>query len=301
MTQRRIVDYGTPVEAGDLKDVFRSLARQTVLQGFRLGIAAKDKVRVNPGVCVTHEGVVIIEDEPIEIEIKNTSAAADYTILYEHSDMNITGGVPAELKAVNGIIANSDLKGVVIGYVKYPGDAIPVNVSMLLQEPEAVLSNYIPNRKNADWIVPVKGFGYLITETSGSALTITDDWSDSKMSMKVRNNVNSIVMGYAVLTFPFKVGSKPFSIIQARMQIDLGANVYVRLVDSKGNVVDVTTNPLQPQADFFLFNLNIPREAVDPETQIPNNYVYLQLVFNIQSTKGVKVQGLGLSTYNLPV
>lgn len=299
MTQRRIVDYGTPVEAGDLKDVFRSLARQTVLQGFRLGIAAKDKIRVNPGVCVTHEGVVIIEDETIEVTIQNTSAAADYTVLYEHTDMAITGGVPAELKAVNGIIANTDLKGVVLGYIRYPGNAIPLSPAMFLQEPEAILGNYIPSRNNADWIVPIKGNGYMVTDSSGSALTITDDWNSatSKMSLKIRNNINAIALGAATLTFPFKVGSQPYSLIQAKMQIDLGANVDMRIIDASGNVVDITTNPLQPQADFFLYSLSIPREAV----QVANDYIYLQLVLNVQSTRGLKVQGLGLSAYNLPV
>lgn len=301
MTQRRIKDYGTLAEASDLKQILYALARSSVLQGFRFGVAGTSKMRVFPGMAVTHEGTMIIEDEALELDVPVTTDAQDYTVYYEHLDQDISGGEPAILRLGNGILNPNDIKGVVLGYVRYPGEAVPMSTAFFEQEPEQNLRNYTPNRQNVDWVIPLKGNGYLIPESgkSGSPLTITDFWDDTtnSYSLKIQNNVNSGALATAVFIFPFKVGPNPFSLFQAKMQVDLGATVEFKLIDSLGDLINITANPLDEQADFFLYSMNIPTQAV----QRPNDLVYLQMILNISSTRMVKIQGLGLSPYNLPV
>jgi len=299
MTQRRIKDYGTLAEASDIKQMLYALARSSVLNGFRFGVAGTSKMRIFPGMAVTHEGVMIIEDEALELDVPVTTNAQDYTVYYEHVDQDISGGEPAILRLGNGILNPNDIKGVVLGYVRYPGSAVPMSTAFFEQEPEQTLRNFTPNRQNVDWVIPLKGNGYLVTATSGSPLTITDFWdtTTSSYSLKLQNNVNSVALATATFTFPFKVGPNPFSLFQAKMQVDLGATVEFKLIDSLGDLIDITAIPLEAQADFFLYSMNIPTQAV----QRPNDLVYLQMILNISSTRMVKIQGLGLSPYNLPV
>lgn len=301
MTQRRIKDYGTLAEASDLKQILYALARSSVLQGFRFGVAGTSKMRIFPGMAVTNEGTMIIEDEALELDVPVTSNAQDYTVYYEHVDQDISGGEPAILRLGNGILNPKDIDGVVLGYVRYPGSAVPMSTAFFEQEPEQTLRNYTPNRQNVDWIIPLKGNGYLVTANSGSAMTMTDSWdaATSSYSLKLQNNVNAAVPtnAVAVITFPFKVGSTPFSLLQAKMQIDLGAIVDFQLIDSLGDSIGITQIPLGNQADFFLFSMNIPTQAV----QKPNDLVYLQMIVQLPYTRMVKIQGIGLSQYNLPV
>lgn len=299
MTQRRIKDYGTLAEASDLKDLAFGLSRSTVLQGCRLSVAGTDKIRVYPGIAVTDKGIVIIEDEQIEIEVPSTTNAQDYTVYYKHVYEEISGGSPADLLLEKGLLNPDDISGVVIGYIQYPGQAVPMSSAYFKQEPEIFLKNYLPDRNNVEWLIPIKGAGYLITSTSGSALTITDYWDPTnlKYGLKIQNNVVGSALASATFTFPFKVSSFPFALLQAKMQVDLGATVDFKLIDSSGDLIDITANPLQAQSDFFLYSLSIPPESV----QDTNNLVYLQMIINLSTTRKIQIQGLGLSSYNLPL
>lgn len=299
MTQRRVQDYGVLAESSDIKQILFGLARSTVLQGNRFGVAGSSVMRVFSGIAVTNQGVMIVEDEVQELPVPTSTNAQDYTVYYEHVDQDISGGEPAILRIANGILNPDGINGVILGYVKYPGGAVPLSSAHFYQEPETFLKNFIPNRENVDWLIPLKGAGYIVTNTANSALTITDYWDTVNLnySLKLQNNVVSPNVATATFTMPFKVGLYPYSLLQAKMQVDLGASVEFKLLDSSSSLIDVTTVPLQPQSNFFLYSLSIPTEAI----QNSNDLVYLQMVVNLSSTRSVKLQGLGLSTYNLPV
>lgn len=297
MVQRRIQDYGTLAEASDIKSVLRGLARSSVLQGFRFSVGSVDKLRISPGSAVTNEGILILEDENAELSIPITASPREYTVMYYHVDEDISGGVPASLNLENGILDPANINGVILGYINYPGSAVPLNSGFFLQEPELVLRNFIPNRKNNSWIVPMKGNGYMITSTSGSALSITDVFDGQAYFLRLQNNISSPILANAILTLPFKVDEFPFSLLQLKMQIDLGATVEIKVLDSVGITHDVTTIPLSSSPDISLYSLNLPKEAI----QNSNTLIYLQIILNISSTNQVKIQGVGLSPYNLPV
>lgn len=299
MVQRRVVDYGALADASDIKKVIEGLARSSVLIGFRFGVSGVNKMRIFPGTAVTNQGVMIIEDEIVELEVPNTTTSQQYTVYYQHQDEDISGGVPADLKLGSGFLNPEDVDGVVLGYVDYPGDAIPLNATMFTQEPETYLRNFIPNRNNADWLVPIRNQGYMVTSTSGSALTLTDTWDavNSQMFLKMQNNVSSASNATAVITFPFKVRSFPYALLQLRMQIDLAVTVEFLMIDTDGNEFNITEIPLAASADFSLYQYQIPKEA----KQDPNRIIYIQMIVNAAYTRVIKLQGIGLSEYNLPL
>lgn len=297
MVQRRIQDYGTLAEAIDIKTIIYGLARSSVLQGFRFGVSGVNKLRISTGHAVTNTGVLIVEDEVQEVDIPITSTAQDYTVIYRHIDEDISGGVPADLLLSNGLLKAEDIQGVVLGYVKYPGGAVPLSTGFFLQEPEIVLRNFIPSRTNFDWLIPLKGQGYMQHSSAGSALTISDVFDGSDFFLRMQNNVVGSTLATAGFTFPMKVGSLPFSLFQARMQVDVGASVEFKLLDSNGDLIDITTTALPSSQNFTLYSYSISKEAV----QKPNTLVYLQMFLNISTTKQIRLQGLGLSPYNLPV
>lgn len=297
MVQRRIQDYGTLAEAIDIKTIVYGLARSSVLQGFRLGVAGVNKLRIFAGVAVTGEGVMIIEDEVQELEIPITASAQEYTVMYRHIDEDISGGVAAEILLENGILAPEDIQGVILGYIKYPGSAVPLSTGFFLQEPEIILRNFIPNRLNSEWIIPLKGNGYIQSSSSGSALTVSDVFDGTNYFLRMQNNVPGPSLSTSSFTFPLKVGDIPYSLFQARMQVDVGASVEFKLLDSNGDLIDITVAPVGFNPNFALYSYSIAKEAV----QKPNTLVYLQMFLNISTTKQIKIQGLGLSPYNLPV
>lgn len=299
MAQRRVVDYGSMADASDIKKIVEGLARSSVLIGNRFGVAGVNKIRILPGTAVTNQGVMIIEDEVLELNVPTTTNAQQYTVLYDHSDIDISGGVPAELRLANGALRPEDIDGVILGYINYPGGTIPLSSSMLIQEPELYLRNYVPSRKNAEWVIPIKGSGYMITAASGSPLTITDDWDNatSTYSLKLQNNVNSPSNSTAVFTFPFKVGTFDYALLQARMMIDTAVTVEFLFIDTNGNASNITAIPLPASTSLFLYELNIPTTAV----QDPNRLCYVQMLVNVSYTRMIKLQGLGLSQYNLPL
>lgn len=297
MVQRRIQDYGTLAEAVDIKTIIYGLARSSVLQGFRFGVAGVDKLRIFSGNAVTDKGVMIIEDEIQELNIPISASAQDYTVLYNHIDEDISGGTPADITLSNGILASNDIHGVILGYIKYPGGAVPLSTGFFLQEPEIILRNFIPNRSNSDWLIPMKGNGYIQTNSSGSAFTFSDVFDTSGFYLRMQNNISGPTLATATLTFPFKVNDIPYSLFQARMQVDIGASIEFKLLDSSGNLVDITVAPVNSSQDFTLYSYTVAKEAI----QTPNTLVYLQMYLNVSTTKQVKLQGVGISPYNLPI
>jgi hypothetical protein len=299
MSQKRVQDFGSPVVARSFKLLTEAITDPGILDGNEFIVDAADRVRINPGKCVTHQGIVIIEDEIRLLNIQNTSIPADYTIYYFHEDADISGGISAVLTMDSGLLDSSVVNGCILGYVRYPGGGISLNQSHFIQPPTLKIGTLIPNRLNTPWLVPVKGKDYMVTSTSGSSLTLTDTWdisgSKPEMSVKIRNN--NLTNGTAVLTFPFKVGEKPFALLQMVIATDINALITPHFIDSAGTIVTLTATPFTGQSAFLLKSVDIPRTT----SQTSNTLVYLQLEISLASAREAKIQAIGLSTYNLPI
>jgi len=172
MSQKRIQDYGSPVVASSLKSLSGAITSQGVLYGFEFIKDASNRVRINPGACVTNQGVIIIESESKYITI-NLSSPADYTIYYSHADEDVSGGVIAVLTISAGLLTNDVISGCVLGYVRFPGGTT-LDQTNFIQPPNLKIGSVIPTTYSASWLIPIKGTGYCVTYTYGASINITD-------------------------------------------------------------------------------------------------------------------------------
>lgn len=296
MSQKRIQDFGSTVIARSLKLLSGSLVTSAILEGNEFLVDASDRLRINPGTSITHQGVIIIEDEPKYLIVPNTSNPVDYTVYYQHEDADISGGVPANLIIDTGILTAAVIEGVILGYVRYPGGSVPLSASHFFQPLPTTIGVLQPTRENADWVVPNNN--YLITQSSGS-LNLTTTWDTSgptpQMYLRIRNN--SLATASVTITFPFKVKENPFGLCQLVMGADINATLNPFLIDNDGVVHNLTISPLTGIPNLALQSFDIPKIAV----QEPNTLVYLQLFVQCSINREVRVQALGLSEYNLPV
>lgn len=299
MVQTRIKDFAAPAYAEDLKSLTSALTTAGVMNGFKFQVDGPSRMRIEPGIAVTHQGIILVEDENQYETIENTSNSVDYTVYYSHVDSQVSGGVKANLRVTPGLFKAEDIEGVILGYVRYPGGGIPLNSAHFIQAPTLQLANYLPSRENVDWIVPINKAGYIKTNETGATLTVTDVFETSPTSVYLRVRNDNVVPGGGQLDliFPFKVNSIPYSLVQFRMQIDNSVAVNVSLIDTSDTERALHTGQLQSQPSIYLFNLTIPREAILEA----NKMCYLKFHIDAPITRACKLQGVGLSIYNLPV
>lgn len=308
MSQKRIQDYGSPVVAQSLKSLTDAITVAGILDGNEFIRDASDRVRINPGTCVTNQGVIIVENEAKILSISNTSNSADYTIYYLHTDVDISGGVAAELTLASGLLDSSVVSGCILGYIRYPGGGVPLDQSFFIQPAPLKIGTVIPTKENAPWLVPINSNGYHITYQSGGTINITNTWDlitpigvttpRNILYIKVRNN--GVTNGTITLTFPYKVSEQPYALLQTILSTDINALVIPFFIDSDGEVTELVTTPIggfTGQSEFLLKSIPIPRTTI----QISNTIVYLQLQISLASGKEARIQCLGLNTYNLPI
>jgi hypothetical protein len=297
MSQKRIQDYGSPVTASSLKNLTSSLVTSAVLSGNDFLVDAPDRLKINPGSSVTHQGVIIKEDEPKYLNIVNTSNPVDYTVYYNHEDADVSGGVAAILTLATGLLTESTVEGVILGYIRYPGSGVPLAQSHFIQAPKVGVEEEVHTKINSDWLVPIKSFGYMQTNNSGT-LNITDTFDISgpkpEMYVKIRNNTG--LSASTTLVFPFKVKESPYALLQLVVGAEINALVTPIIIDSNGTST-VLSSAISNSPSILLRSISISRDTV----QTPNTLVYLQLQMVIASNREVNLQALGLNQYNLPV
>jgi len=299
MSQKRIQDFGSPVVASSLKSLNKAFVTSALLDGNQFVVDGTDRLRINPGSAVTKQGVIIIEDEAKFLTIPNTSVPVDYTIFYFHQDANISGGVPAELTLDSGLLTESVIDGVILGYVRYPGGAVPLATEHFIQPPVLKIGDFEPTATNSDWLVPIKSHGYLTTSTSGSVINITDtfDISGTKPEMYVKFRNNTVSTGGVVVTFPFKVRERPFAILQTIISTEINVLVTPSFIDSAGTAFALVGAAFTNEPTLILKTVSIPREAV----QTVNTLTYVQLDISITASREFLLQSIGLNQFNLPV
>ena len=294
MTQTRIQDYGSPVTAQSLKSLSGSMSPAGLLSGNQLAVYSGNTIQLNPGVCITNQGVVIIEDEIKYISVSLGTNAQDYTIYYAHVDENISGGVPAILMISTGLLSPSVIGGVLIGYFRWPGHG-SLSPSQFIQPSYINLGTVAPTANSADYVFPIQNHGYLVTLTSGAALSYSSTWDSGNMYLNIANN--GITNGTATLTFPFKVKDLPYAKLQVLMGVDINATVSFLFIDTGNNIDIITAVPITGVSDITPYIMTLTPGSA----QAANGIVYVQAQLNLAVGKSVKLQAIGLTPYNAPV
>ena len=154
-----------------------------------------------------------------------------------------------------------------------------------------------PTRFNSSWTIPIKGTGYLVTSTSGGAITFLDVFDVPTSSMYLSMKNNGLSTGSVTLTLPFKVNDIPHAILQMIVSTDISTTMNPLLVDSMGTSFVLTSSPLTGAPALQYNEISIPKSAI----QNQNSLIYIQLQMQMAVGKAIKLQAIGLNPYNLPV
>jgi hypothetical protein len=132
MSQRRFINFGADANASKIKETHQQFFSRQVLRADPpfFQALAPDQLVLSPHSVIFENGVVLIEDELTQFTIPTTAPSANYTLAYEHEDVDIVGGVAATLTLKGGLLSEVD-NGVVLGWVKYPGGSVALDDAML--------------------------------------------------------------------------------------------------------------------------------------------------------------------------
>jgi hypothetical protein len=134
MSQQRILVYGQLIETDDLPTAVTNLMSPGRLKGMNFSVSSVDAMYVSGGSCLLPDGIIVIENETKTLIVPTSSFAATYTIMYQLEDTTTLGGSPAILTLINGYLRQENLtNSTILGWINYPGGAVPLNASMFIQ------------------------------------------------------------------------------------------------------------------------------------------------------------------------
>lgn len=148
MPQTRIGNFGETAVSWLENAERKFILPKGVYEGFSLGVTTAFDLEIAPGEGVQHNGVVWFEgleriDGDVQLDSTATvtvlftppGGATDYTIVAKHENQSILGGVGVSYELQGGILPDAT-DGVVLGWIRHPGGAIPLATTMLQDAPK---------------------------------------------------------------------------------------------------------------------------------------------------------------------
>lgn len=207
MAQQRITVFGDLIDTSDLPTMASNIMSPGRLVGMEFTVGAADLLRVTPGTCILPDGVLLLEDEPRDVMINNSSFATDYTIVYQLEDARVLGGSPAKLRILTGTIRQTALTdATIIGWIKYPGGSIPLADSHLIQPSRLRIEPHV-DRFSASFVAPFSNAIRPADEASGvtsiKAMPVTNLESSFSMTLNTAGisfgNLTARILGASLL------------------------------------------------------------------------------------------------------
>jgi hypothetical protein len=151
MAQTRLFNFGDLATAERIGYMLDAEYIAQIIDGFDMTVTDVDEVTISAGkafVVGVPTGLadptarIIIEDATETFHIVNTAAAKNYTILYLHEDVQISGGTAALLTVVEDLYTSYQ-NGVILGWLVYPGGGVPLEDHMLYHAPKLDKTDHI--------------------------------------------------------------------------------------------------------------------------------------------------------------
>lgn len=247
MSQKRYYDYGTAAHASVFKEALSGLTGKGVLSGGDLHVSSPDRIVVEPIWFVTESprptetivyrnNLIIHEDEAKQLLVVLSSAAANYSIVYRHTDVDVSGGSGAVLSLESGLKTSESIEdGLVVGYLVHPGGGVPLNDTMLISAPKARVQA-LASPGDGQYMTP-PFHGMVVTYPSvgpRSAISSTEDTVLGQVL--VLDNQSNMTASTTYLRWTYVCpAQKPGSISIDYVQ-DVGQTVSLDIQDTDGNV-----------------------------------------------------------------
>jgi hypothetical protein len=225
--QTRFYNYGQTYNSAQHNDARFGVTAPGPYRGFGLSADATNNIVIAAGYGALHDGYVWKEDGDnlVDFSAYILPGAADYTICAVHVDRQILGGATVTYEVRAGI-AFTILDGVVLGWVRYPGGAIPLATAHLQKAPNLLLSSYGPDIVTSvaeTRYAPFNNAGGCYTTPGFSAdITVTDLDFDGffVVHQSLKNSDAAAGMNTIIQHLQFYAGSRPPSSFDFWVAID---------------------------------------------------------------------------------
>lgn len=306
MSQQRILVYGQLIETDDLPTAVANLMAPGRLTGMNFSVSSVDSMYISGGSCLLPDGIIVVENETKTLLIPTSSFAATYTIMYQLEDTTTLGGSPAILTLVNGYLRQENLTdAVIIGWVNYPGGAIPLNASMFIQPSyvritgqqqkafdyrfNAPLSSairtegIIDSKKMVPFRIPIADLGV----TSSTILSIgTNTRIISAAILPTANVINDPSnVYYAVIEL--KKGSDVLFSYDTRNPLEVIPSTFpVQTYGLKAGVITPLNKNTSLQAEYFLFTTEHVTLEITEHGNMPSQIAEIVLMLESPANLG---------------
>lgn len=331
MTQHRYFNFGEPASASLFKEMLSGLTGKTVLSGGEIGVASvlppaqPDRLTIQPvwialdSPRLTEQGtkraaVLLYEDEAKQLIVPTSSAAANYTIVYRHTDADIFGGNAAVLSLDSGLLQNANITdGLVLGYVLYPGGGIGLTDLMIIEAPKMRIE---ARASVGEGMFLTPPFASLLFQNIGGPPSIFSTVDDPGFRQVAQlDNRGNLAPSIDQMRWSFIVGPMPPQSITFDYVQETGQVITIDIEDSDGNVstslwgpgVTVLPNMLTQDfvSDFILEtfagqNLRRRRLRITNGNFTPGKRFRIQATVQTAAAKRTLVASVGHTTYNQP-
>jgi hypothetical protein len=312
MAQTRYVNFGDTVLAQRINEISTAIVVPAVLSGAELSVGLGGKsVDVAPHKVMLND-LLLIEDTTTNLLVAPTLPVdpTDYTIVYEHNNQQVQGGVPALLFIREGLIGFGSSNTVVVGWIRWPGTGTSLQEQMFIEAPKLQITN--PSIFPSDTIVPpfVPRI-YATAETPGTGATVISDVFDLAAfesggetavgaAHMVLDNISASINTITHL-FPFVAGVESPNRVIIEANVPLGGTVSVSLVDEEGTeYLPVANGSITNTASQFEFR-EVQILNVDITKFTQNRPFYVQVVTQLNPGKQAQISLVGSSSNFLPV
>lgn len=310
MAQTRYINFGDTVLAQRINEISTAIVVPAVLTGAGMSVGLGGKsVDIAPHKVMLNE-LLLIEDATTNLIVGETLPVdpTDYTVVYEHNNQQVQGGVPALLLIREGLIGLNEIENtVVVGWIRWTGVGTALQPEMFIEAPKLQIAN--PTEFPADTIVPpfVPRI-YVRSETPGSGATVATDVFDSiafeagqvgAAHMELDNQSASI--NTITHLFPFVSDLQAPNRVIIEANVPLGGSVTVSLVDEEGTAYPAVSNgTITNTASQYEFR-EVQILNVDTTKFAQNRPYYVQVVTQLNPGKQAQISIVGASSNFLPV
>ncbi len=299
MAQQRFINFGDTVLADRINEISTAIVESGVLSGAEFSLFDNETLSVGPS-SVMLPTLLLEESVSTNILIPLTSGAKDYTVVYEHLNQNVQGGVAAQLLLLAGIFSFGDLENtVVLGWIRYPGGSIPLETEFFIEAPKLQILN--PTTFPSDIMLPAY-LGKIHVQSESPApgsITQTDvyDKVNFRAFLELENSAASVQTIQHL--FPFVVVTTPPDRLITEVSAELGAAVTIELVAEDGTTFSATNNTISNTSNLFEFR-EMTVEAMDDSKFNPDRPYFVSLTTQLNPGKKAFISLVGTNINFLP-
>ncbi len=299
MAQQRYINFGDTVLADRINAISTAIVESGVLSGAEFSKFDDETLSVGPS-SVMLATLLMEESVSTNILIPLTSGAKDYTVVYEHLNQNVQGGVPAQLLLLEGIFSFGDLENtVILGWVRYPGGSIPIEVEFFIETPKLQITN--PTTFPSDIMLPAYLDKIHVQDESPTPGSITQTDVYDKVNFRAFLELENSAAAVQTIQhlFPFVVVTTPPDRLIAEVSAELGAIVTIELIAEDGTVFSATNNVISNTSNIFEFR-EMTVEAMDDSKFDPDRPYFVSLTTQLNPGRKAFISLVGTNINFLP-